>query len=74
MPRPKSILGDTRIALMYSHMLASHWTIGWAMIISDLFLFYFFWIDAPVSSCSLGLYEEGFLYILKQRNLIAERN
>lgn len=40
MPRPKSILGDTRIALMYPHMLASHWTIGWA--INFRFFFFFF--------------------------------
>lgn len=71
MPRPKGILGDTGIALMYSHMLASHWTIDWAI---NFRFFFFFLIDAPVSSCSLGPYEEGFLYILKQRNLIAERN
>lgn len=67
MPRPKGILGDTGIALMYSHVFASHWT-----IVCHEFLETNSLINAPVSSRSFGLYEEVFLYILKQRNPIVE--
>lgn len=67
MPRPKDILGDTGIALVHFHI--------YLLLIGRFFGHKFletnYLINAPVSSCSFGLYEV-FLYILKQRNPIVK--
>lgn len=67
-PRPEDILGDTGVALVYSHIYLL--LIG--RFFGHKFLETSYLINAPVSSCSFGLYEEVFLYILTQRNPIVK--